>query len=558
MTGITISKIKFNDETTIDLSSNDIVVFVGPNNMGKSQSLRDIFNSISNDHGCIVVTDVEIEYHHPQGLKDVVENLSLTTPAGNFYSYRGYHYSIFSENLKLFGSQQYVEDHTRKFLVSIVKTEDRLSTSDPKQMVTPGNAREYPLQYITEPNNREKMSEIFEKIFSKKIFCEDRGSTKLTLHMGEDIIFNQTGMTPQQVSDELYRRMEALPKVHEQGDGIRGLAGLLLNMMMPNYTMYLIDEPEAFLHPPQARVLGENLPGLLGDRQAFISTHSIELIKGLLSSSEDRIKVIRLTRDGEKNPVHHLNPTELKAIWADPIMRHSNILDGLFYQHTILCESDSDCQLYAAMLSYIKEEQNTYSDALFTLCNGKGRMKPLSKTFKSLGIDFRIVPDLDFFNDEELVKAVYENCGGEWATIEEDYRILFEAMNQPDGTMEPDVFVKEVRRMIDERGWKEMTKPYAKKLGRDIPQLLENQWDKLKHYGVDSITDPTVKGAIERLVTQMNAVGVYPVMTGELESFFPEVGSHGPGYAVAVLERYPDLNDAVYKGLRTFVKSWDI
>ena len=368
MIGITIKKLKFNDEkTTIDLSSNSIVVFVGPNNMGKSQSLRDIFNSISNDHGSIVVTDVEIEYHHPQGLKEVVENLSLTIPSGNFYSYRGYQYNIHSENLKLFTTQRYVEDNIKKFLVSMVKTENRLSTSDPKQMVTPGNARNYPLQYVTEPNNREIMSDIFEKIFSKKIFCEDRGSTELTLHMGDEIFFNQTGMTPQQVSDELYRRMEALPKVHEQGDGIRSLAGLLLNMMMPNYTMYLIDEPEAFLHPPQARVLGENLPSLLGDRQAFISTHSIELIKGLLSSAEDRIMIIRLTRDGEKNPVHHLKPIELKAIWADPIMRHSNILDGMFYQYTILCESESDCQLYAAMLSHIKEEQNTYSDALFTL-----------------------------------------------------------------------------------------------------------------------------------------------------------------------------------------------
>lgn len=32
---------------------------------------------------------------------------------------------------------------------------------------------------------------------------------------------------------------------------------------------------------------------------------------------------------------------------------------------------------------------------------------------------------------------------------------------------------------------------------------------------------------------------------GELESFFPGVGSHGPGFAVAVLEKYPDLDDAV-------------
>ena len=558
MTGITISRLIFNDGTPIDVEPQDIVVFVGPNNMGKSQSLRDIFNSISNDHGSLVVTDIDIAYHHPENIRQVIQTYSLSKPNGNNYNYSGYNYSIFSLMINEFGNGRYVDDNIRKFLVSMVKTEERLTTSDPKQMVNPEEPRMYPLQYVTEPDNRKRMSDIFEKIFSKKIFCEDRGSTKLLLHMGNEIEFDQTGMSPQQVSDELYKRMEALPKVHEQGDGIRSLSGLLLNLMMPNYSMYLIDEPEAFMHPPQARVLGENLPNLVGERQAFISTHSIELIKGLLATAAQRVRIIRLTREGDVNPVHHLQQTDLNEIWRDPLMRHSNILDGLFYHHTVLCESDSDCQLYAAMLSHIKEEQNSYSDTLFTLCNGKGRMKPLSKLLKSLGIDYRIVPDLDFFNDEGLVKAMYENCGGVWADIGGDYQILFDAMNQPDGTLSPDDFTQEVRRMIDENGWEQMTKPHAKRLSKDMPKLLENQWDKLKHNGVESIQEPEVKEAIEHLISRMNAVGVFPVRNGELESLFPNVGSHGPGYAVAVLAHYPDLNSEEHRGLREVVSSWGI
>lgn len=131
-------------------------------------------------------------------------------------------------------------------------------------------------------------------------------------------------------------------------------------------------------------------------------------------------------------------------------------------------------------------------------------------------------------------------------------------MNQPDGTMNPDDFVKEVRLMIDERGWAEMTKPHASRLGRDLPQLLENQWDKLKHNGIDSITNPVVKEATERLIKKMNSVGIFPVRKGELESFFPGVGSHGPGYAVAVLEKYPNLGEAEYNDMREFVNSWGI
>lgn len=558
MVGITISKLYFNEGSTIELSPTDIVVFVGPNNMGKSQSLRDISNAISNDYGSKVVTNVEIAYHNPQNIEEELKRLSLSAPNGHNFNYRGYGYDVYSPHLKGFGEGQFVDSNIKNFLVSMVKTEERLTTSSPKQMANPGNPKNHPLLYASVPENRDTMSGIFEKIFAQKVFCDDRGSTSITLHMGDDIAFDQTELTPQQIADELYKRMKSLPKIHEQGDGIRSLAGLLLNMMMPNYTMFLIDEPEAFLHPPQAKVLGENLTTLLGERQAFISSHSIEFIKGLLASNGGRVKIIRLERDGDQNPVHYLSPADLNTIWTDPIMRHSNILDGLFYHHTILCESDSDCQLYATIDGHVKDEQGTYSDSLFTLCNGKGRMKPLSKTFKSLGINFRIIPDIDFFNDEGLVKAVYENCGGDWAKVEADYKALFDEMNQPDGTMPPDDFVKEVRKMIDARGWPEMTKHHASRLGRDIPQILENQWDKLKHNGIESIANPEVKAATERLIKEMNAVGIFPVKKGELESFFPGVGAHGPGYAVAVLEKYPDLGAPEYKEMREFVESWGI
>ena len=558
MTGITLSKLTFNDGTVIDLTPQDIVVFVGPNNMGKSQSLRDIYNAISSDRGNVIITTVDISYHKPEGLKDALERLSVTFPHGEYDRYEGYNYQVISANLKGFSKNRLVDRGIRSFLVSMVKTEERLTTSSPKEMVNPEQARTHPLQYATDPINRQTMSDIFEKVFSKKIYCEDRGSRMLTLHMGEEIEFEKDGMSVQQISDELYKRIGELPKVHEQGDGIRSLSGLLLNMMMPNYSIFLIDEPEAFLHPPQARMLGETLPDLLNDRQAFISTHSIEFLKGLLLSAERRVKIIRLTREGNINPVYCLKSAELNAIWTDPIMRHSNILDGLFYQHTVLCESDSDCQLYAVMHANIKEKQNTYSDALFTLCNGKGRMKPLSKTLMSLGISFRIVPDIDFFNDEGLVRAVFENCGGVWTNIKNDYLVLFNAMNQPDGTLAKEAFLKEVGKMIDKNGWVEMTKPHAKKLGKDLPQLLENQWDKLKHDGIDSITDPNVRASTDRLIAEFNRVGVFPVKDGELESFFPEVNSHGPGYAIAVLEKYTDLEAAEYDRLRAFVSSWGI
>lgn len=558
MTGITINRLIFNDGTPVEVSPQDIVIFVGPNNMGKSQSLRDIFNCISNENGSVVVSNIDISYHDPPGLKSLIESSSLISPIGRNLMYRGYNYQIYSQNIQGFGNGPRVEDNIRKFLVSRVNTEERLTTSSPKQMVNPGDPRVYPLQYVTDPENRKRISDVFEKIFSKKIFCEDRGSTMITLRMGDDIVFSQNGMLPQQVSDELYRRMSSLPRVHEQGDGIRSLAGLLLHLMMPNYSMFLIDEPEAFLHPPQARTLGSILPSLLPEKQAFISTHSIDLIKGLLTSARDRVKIIRITRKDNTNKVKHLEQADIDVIWDDPIMRHSNMIDCLFYDHTVLCESDSDCQLYSLALENIKSRTGQRSDTLFIHCGGKGRMHLIAKELRALGVDYRIIPDLDVFDNRGLVKGLVDANGGDWLQFQQDYDLLAKIMNMPGNTMSPDEFLDALRRKIEQRGFATIAKAEAKRISDDAKSILENQWDALKHKGIDYIQDGNAKASIERLIVAFNKLNVYPVKVGELENFIPQFSDHGPGYAVAVLEKYPNIGASEYDKIRDFVSSWGI
>ena len=41
---------------------------------------------------------------------------------------------------------------------------------------------------------------------------------------------------------------------------------------------------------------------------------------------------------------------------------------------------------------------------------------------------------------------------------------------------------------------------------------------------------------------------------GELECFVKEVGGHGPEWVNTVLENYPDMNNAVYKDVKDFIR----
>lgn len=55
-----IVKIKFNNDKELDVNRNDIVIFVGPNNVGKSQSLSDIYLLSKSKAPTVVVSDIEI------------------------------------------------------------------------------------------------------------------------------------------------------------------------------------------------------------------------------------------------------------------------------------------------------------------------------------------------------------------------------------------------------------------------------------------------------------------------------------------------------------------
>lgn len=272
--------------------------------MPRANEVREKYVRKEWSKGNIVVSDVSIQYHQTEAIKNNIKEMSLSrSRADQTLDYQGYKYSIYQSVLSSIGATGRLHDQVRGFLVSSVNTEERLETANPKPVVERGEPKQKPLQYMAESTIRNAVSGVFQKVFDRHVYCYDKATTKIYLHIGEEIKLDTSGLNSEQISDRHYESIEKLPRLEEQGDGVRSLAGLLINLMMPNYSLFLIDEPEAFLHPPQARTLGSIMPDLLKEKQAFISTHSIDLIKGLLTSARDRVKIIRITRNGNTNQI---------------------------------------------------------------------------------------------------------------------------------------------------------------------------------------------------------------------------------------------------------------
>ena len=93
----------------------------------------------------------------------------------------------------------------------------------------------------------------------------------------------------------------------------------------------MLDEPEAFLHPPQAQLLGELIAKERSARsQLFVATHSPDVLNGLLNVAPDHLRVLRIQRDGNVNRVKELDKQRVKEIVADPLVRYSSVMSGVF------------------------------------------------------------------------------------------------------------------------------------------------------------------------------------------------------------------------------------
>ena len=117
------------------------------------------------------------------------------------------------------------------------------------------------------------------------------------------------------MQDDYYTQVAMLPKLQEQGDGMRSFASILLDTFTTEHTITLIDEPEAFLHPPQARLLGKMLAKNNPDnRQLLVSTHSEDFLQGLLDADNKNITVIRIDRVGNINKINTLESSDVKKL----------------------------------------------------------------------------------------------------------------------------------------------------------------------------------------------------------------------------------------------------
>lgn len=555
-TKIWISEITFSDDSNLQFDKNDIIVFVGPNNSGKSASLKEsaMLLKTKKKKGK-VLKDIIIE---KEG--DEIELFSLLDKSAikNYNNpsqilYQGLGFSIWENTVKSnFSNYTNGVGDLLSLFVNLLTTEQRLTAANPAQNIKlTTDAIQHPIHYLQKDDKLEqRFSNYFRQAFGTDLIVHRNAGSEVPLYVGEKPILKEG---EDRVSSDYLKELEKLDLLHEQGDGMRGFVGVLLNAFISNHSILLIDEPEAFLHPPQARLLGKMLAkDLPSERQLLLATHSEDFLKGLLDANIPNLKIIRIQRELNINRVNVLDSHDIKEIWDDSLLRHSNVLNGLFHNKVIICESDSDCRFFSALLSALYDNTAEIApDILFIHCGGKHRVPTAIRALRKLNVQLKVVTDFDVLNDLNPIKFIFEDLGGDWDEVASDWKIIKTGIEQK----RPQLISSDLKVGIEDIFSKNSERVFPRDRILEIQTLLRkaSAWSEAKEVGKAFIPSGNATQSFERIQVKFKEKGFYILEVGELESFVKTVGNHGPKWISEVITK-DLLNDVELETARQFVK----
>jgi hypothetical protein len=335
---------------------------------------------------------------------------------------------------------------------------------------------------------------------------------------------------------------------------MRSFAAVVLHVLAANtHSIRFLDEPEAFLHPPQARLIGRYIAETRRENsQLFIATHSTDVLDGLIEGGLSKVRIVRLRRDGNINRIRELSRAQTAAMSKDTLTRFSRVFDGIFFEHVVVCESDADCMFYQSIMNLPEISGDRRPDVLFVHTAGKHRMAKLADTLRALDVPVSVIADIDILSEENTFSDLVKTLGGHWPDIRPHWKSVFDAVI----SQRPPLNASQVAKMISNEldgvaGTGEF--PPAKEISIKRIFKTVSPWSALKQSGRAALPGGEAARHFDQLHEKCASLGLFIVPVGEIEGFCRSIGSHGPGFVEKVLEERNLRTDEELKDAREFI-----
>ena len=514
---------------------------------------------MSSPNGTIVVTSTEkIECGSRKTFAEfVLEHMHVKSEKSGWH-YRGLRVGLSTPS----GPEQLWPRFVSKFLPLFCRrilTETRITDSNSVEAIdVVTESITHPIHMVYADDDLEKrISGYFRRAFGTDLILDRAAGKNLTLYVG-DRVSPRAG--EDRVSKGFVERLRALTvPLDGQGDGMRSFASVVLHLLAPtSFSLLLLDEPEAFLHPSQARLLGEMIAAEKPtNAQLFLATHSPDVLQGLTHVAPGHLRILRIQREGNVNRVKELDTASVKEISSDPLMKFSSVMSGLFHERVIICESDADCMFYSSILDLPEVHGETHPDVLFVHASGKARMAKLAKILVALDVPVDVIADIDVLRDLKDLENIIEALGGDRGRISQLADLLKKEVENKVSTVTLEDMKERIADLLE-------SSADGNSAVRDLKARLDDcfrestPWGAIKCAGKNALPRGDARQRFDDLQRLCGQAGLWIVPVGELEGFCPSTGRKGPAWVQQVIENRNLATDTELESAREFIsRIWE-
>lgn len=483
-----------------------LTVLVGPNGAGKSQTLADIVNWSQDRRVGIVLNHVAVEppssdefvrllqpYHQPRGPQEppldpgTLHIVSPGMPGMHAASEAHWHEQNFKAELE--HDRERAADFARATLPYFLahwtgSNRHELTHTQPLTSLQ-GPPRNIATALFVDSRRREAFREKTHAALGRFPVLDP------TTQPGQ-LVFRMASEAPpegieEHLSPSARNYFSRTARLDDESDGVRSFVALIAGLVASDLRVILIDEPEAFLHPPLARRLGARVAELATDssRSVVVATHSAAFLQGCIESAETTT-IVRLGFDpvAKLASVAALRPDDLRPLVTDPLLRSARSLEGLFHKCVVVTEADADRALYDELNRRLLEVGRGLDEAQFVNAQNGQTVARIVAPLRKIGVPAAGILDLDML----------WSADGVWDA-------LYEACDLPRAAPQREELE---RRRVACR---------SDSLGQSVA----------KRHGLSGLTGATRTNATN-IVKRLNEFGLFLVPVGELENWLPRLG----------------------------------
>lgn len=478
------------------ISATPITVFVGPNNSGKSRALNEIAQycrSGTGERNFLILNGLDFDGVDEETARRIIERIRHQPNPTNanderfvYLSAKDHQERVPYDDLLslLIQPNRSLKNFCARYLKHDILMLDGTTRLNLVNQQVAGDLQRPPVSSIQRlvhsRSKREEVRRIIYEAIGRYFVIDPTGMSRLRIRLSDrepSSELEEIGIHPE--ARDFHRNAQ---EVTQYSDGVKAYIGIITEVIAGDPGVILIDEPEAFLHPPLSYKLGLELSRAAKstDKRIFASTHSPQFVMGCIQSGVP-VNIIRLSYRGGIATARVLQSDQLQSLMRDPLLRSTNVLSALFYEFVVVTEADSDRAFYQEINERLLQftDERGIQNCLFLNAQNKQTLQRIVGPIRQIGIPAVAIPDIDVLKD-----------GGD------DWKNLLKSASVP---------------KID-----------CESLGtarNRINAALRATGKDMKQGGGLALLDKDERKSGERLLQQLSDYGIFVVPGGECESW---------------------------------------